>query len=259
MSSRCSRSVIWMVLGITACISGVLIAQDRPAYLPDRLSSKFSTYRDKPKHRAFALGRNGAWGFGFGHATIKEAREHALSICREHSSDCVVIAVNERIVVNNPPFPPSDTGGENRWIYYVPLIVLFGIISYVLLSRYKHKQGSDPDVDPIRERSFRVNCSADRVVQQAKRIAENNTEFALHDTDGYTVILNTYPTFLSDGHFFWIRAKSLSSDITEVHIQTRPRMFRFWHWFATRETNKVYETLRNALADDLVEPSPSGT
>lgn len=249
--------VLLIVLSACALSPEVLVAQERPAYLPERLSTQFATYREKPEHRAFALGESGAWGYEFGHDSVESARTGALANCRAHASDCVVIAVNDRLLVQNNPFS-SPESGNGGWTYYlIPFMVLCGVISYVLLTRYKNKQGSDPDVDPIRERSFHVNCSADRVVQQAKRIAKETTELTLHDADGYTVILKTYPSVLSDGHFFWIRAESLSADRTKVHIQCRPRMFRFCHLFATRETNMVFDTLNDALSEHQMDSDPS--
>jgi len=131
-----------MVLLLTGFLPVKLSGQEPPSYLPDRLKSKFATYRKKSDHRAFALGRNGAWAFEFNHPTINKAREKALATCRDHGADCTIIAENNRLIVRDNPFPSSGSSdhreSDEEGFSYVNILILIaiGLLTYVFFSRY---------------------------------------------------------------------------------------------------------------------------
>lgn len=77
------------------------------SYLAEALQS-FSTWTERPTHRAFALGRTGAWGAAYGHRSLTQARNAARSNCETYGDGCVVIAEDEEVVWEENPFPTSS-------------------------------------------------------------------------------------------------------------------------------------------------------
>ncbi len=132
MRKRLSVSLV-AVLVIGGCCSPPLFGQERPAYLPASLTEPFETYTNESSQRAFALGRNGAWGTAYGRSSLQAAREAALANCRAYADQCVVIAENDEIVRPEPPFPAPSTqnavraspeGFSDRTVFFMTLAAL---------------------------------------------------------------------------------------------------------------------------------------
>jgi hypothetical protein len=140
------RLLFVVTLLVTVCGGPLpLFGQATPAYLPETIRSDFDAYTRKDPNRAFALGRSG-WGSAHGQPSLQEARDAALSNCREFADQCVVIAENDEIVRPEDPFPaaserPSALESTTKWsegtillLAMVGLIVLVG--GTVVAERY---------------------------------------------------------------------------------------------------------------------------
>lgn len=97
-----------LAIVLLAVLPAPLLAQEAPTYLPDALQSTFSTWTERPTHRAFALGRTGAWGSAYGHQSVTNARKAARSNCETYGDPCVIIAEDEVVVRRENPFPASN-------------------------------------------------------------------------------------------------------------------------------------------------------
>ncbi|MEF8943566.1 MAG: hypothetical protein V5B78_12330 [Desulfohalobiaceae bacterium] len=75
-----------------------------PDYLNADARKEFREYIRNPQQRAYAFGRNGAWGYAYGHSATRKARNAALDYCREHAKECVVIAVNDKLIEPEHPY-----------------------------------------------------------------------------------------------------------------------------------------------------------
>jgi len=72
-----------------------LPALDPPASLSPSGSKAFDSYRAAPPRKAFAVSPGGAYGWRSGRRTADDAKERALSACRERASDCRIFAVDD--------------------------------------------------------------------------------------------------------------------------------------------------------------------
>lgn len=103
------------LLALGAILGAEAAAVEAPPYLEGPAQERFAEFRDRPEHRAFALGPGGAWGQAYDHENPRKARRAALGYCREHVKECIVIAVNDRILAGDDPFPAKDREQEQTW------------------------------------------------------------------------------------------------------------------------------------------------
>lgn len=103
------------LLALGAALAAEAAAVEAPAYLEGPAKERFAAFRDRPEHRAFALGPGGAWGQAYNHENPRQARRAALGYCREHADECIVIAVNDRILAEADPFPGQGREPEQAW------------------------------------------------------------------------------------------------------------------------------------------------
>lgn len=103
-------------------VSPVSVADEAApaAYLESEAREAWQQWLDRPHHRAFAVGEDGAWGQSWGYSSASAARKAALVYCREHADECQVIAINERVLLASHPFAPepetaTEQGDTRRW------------------------------------------------------------------------------------------------------------------------------------------------
>lgn len=90
-----------MVVAATA-----IAAPAMPPHLGSPGQDEYRDFVEAPDHRAFAIAPGGAWGWGSGKPTVKEAEEEALSICQGQTAQrCVSYAVDNRIVFDAATWP----------------------------------------------------------------------------------------------------------------------------------------------------------
>ena len=79
-----------------------------PEYLNADAQKEFREYLQNPEQRAYAFGKNGGWGYAYGHSTTSEARNAALDYCRKYAEKCVVIAINNKLIEPEHPYQSPE-------------------------------------------------------------------------------------------------------------------------------------------------------
>lgn len=90
-------------LVVVVALFGPAAAQDWTVKLSTKQAKKLGEMQSQPKHQAFAVSPDGAWGRAWGKSSVENAEAAALQFCREHlkpnKRDCIVFARNGKQLV----------------------------------------------------------------------------------------------------------------------------------------------------------------
>ncbi|HIJ62215.1 MAG TPA: hypothetical protein HPQ04_05930, partial [Rhodospirillaceae bacterium] len=98
---------IALVMGVVACaLAASAVAEEYmapPSGLSEEGRHAFREFLEARYHKAFAIGRHGAFGWRSGRSSAEEAIEEALATCRRYASDCELVMVDDERGGGRPP------------------------------------------------------------------------------------------------------------------------------------------------------------
>jgi hypothetical protein len=239
--------LVLMGSGLSISVTIGVASENIPPYLSGESETGFRRYRTKPFHRSFAYAHSGAWGFGYGFGSQKAARTKALRECKQHARTCRIIAVDNRVILEDGFSRLSNS--DSTWIPNDLPLVLIGIISFVLslgiFSYFKRYYGSTEQRQTIRTTSFEIGRSPAQILRTIEQYAEETTWLQKHEMEGRVIVLESLPGIISDGYFFRIKLTAIEQELTRLDIGCRPRIvLKLWHPFATGEINRLSKELK---------------
>ncbi len=226
---------------------------DVPSYLSGEAAKEFTNFLERPVNRAFAYSPDsGAWGYGYGYASMDDARQQALEQCEEYAEECRIIAENDQVLVTVAEWSRTEKIQWNPGTTYLILIMvaLLGITLIFYLS-YRRYMGSTEERNDIRTASLEVSADPHRALRRIEQYAENKNWIKIYNVKSKVIVLESMPGLINNGYFFRIELSSADRDRTTLKVGCRPRMAnQLWHLFVSRQTNRLTTELTKVFLEE---------